>query len=513
MTTQTPIAARIPVLTATGLSKEYPGVKALDSARLALMPGSIHALLGENGAGKSTLVKILTGVHQADSGSLVMDGTERTFGKPIDAARAGIGVVHQERNVVPLFSVAENITLQDPPSKNGFVDRARQSSIVSEVLATLDLDIDPNRAVAELSVAQTQLVEIGKALALDTRVLILDEPTASLTENETARLFDVLRRLRDSGTAIVFVSHKLEEVFAICDTVTILRDGVVVVESEPLDHYKTRDIVDLMVGRTLAEKAVRTRSVNRTGIPRLEARGLSTDLGHSSIDFAVYPGEILGLYGLVGSGRSELARSILGISKITGGELLLDGRPIKIRNVGEALNRHKIGYVTEDRKGEGLFLDMTVRYNIAATIWRRLSGWFGVNSRAEATAASEAIANLSIKVSSDQQLVGQLSGGNQQKVSLSKWLVAKTDILIIDEPTVGVDVRTKEDFQELIMDLAEAGLTIILIDSDLPEMVTLADRISVVSEYRLVGTVENSKDYAVTSTTVMQTIHEASVPA
>ena len=494
------------ILIATELTKGYPGVKALAAARLTLQPGSIHALLGENGAGKSTLVKILTGVHSADSSTVLLDGEKMQFTHPLDAARAGIGVVHQERNVVPLFSVAENITLQDPPSRNGFIDRRRRSEIVREVLETLDFDVDAAKPVAELSVAHVQLVEIGKALALKFRMLILDEPTASLSENETHRLFDVLRRMRDGGTAIVFLSHKLEEVFALCDTMTV-------VESQPLKNYSQRDIVNLMVGRTLAERDVRVRSVDRAVTPKLQVRDVSTELGHEHINFDVYPGEILGFYGLVGAGRSELARSILGISKVTGGQILLDGQPITISSMGEALNRHRMGYVSENRKGEGLFLDMTVRYNIAATIWRRISGLLGVNRRLEAKAAHDAIDRLNIKVSSDQQLAGQLSGGNQQKLSLSKWLTAKTDVLIIDEPTVGVDVRTKEDFQELILDLADSGLTILLIDSDLPEMITLADRIAVVSEYRLVRIIENDKDYAHTSATVIHTIHESGVPA
>ena len=499
------------ILTVTGLTKEYPGVKALSDARLTLEKGSVHGLLGENGAGKSTLVKILTGVVAPDSGVLTVDGVQQRFHNPTDSVRAGIGAVHQERNVIPMFSVAENITLQNPPTRRGFVDEGRRAAVVQEVLSVLELDVDPNRLVSELSVAQVQLVEIGKALVLDSKVLILDEPTASLTDNETGRLFQVLRRLRDDGTAIVFVSHKLEEVFDICDTVTILRDGATVVASEPLSGYGQRDIVNLMVGRTLAERDVRLRTVDRSVQPKLSVRSLSTELGHEDISFDVYPGEILGLYGLVGAGRSELVRSILGLNKVTGGQVVLDGQEIAIGSVGEALHRYRIGYVTEDRKGEGLFLDMTVRYNVAATIWRRISSWFGVRPRLEASAAQEAIERLSIRVSSDQQLVGQLSGGNQQKVSLSKWLTAKADLLIIDEPTVGVDVRTKENFQEIILDLADSGVTIVLIDSDLPEMVVLADRIAIVHDYRVVDVVDNDKVYADTSRVVMGSIHEPGI--
>ncbi|MFZ4079424.1 MAG: sugar ABC transporter ATP-binding protein [Microbacteriaceae bacterium] len=498
-------------LTATGLTKSYPGVKALSDARLTLQAGSIHALLGENGAGKSTLVKILTGVHTADAGKISLEGKTVQFSNPVESARAGIGVVHQERNVVPLFSVAENITLQNPPQRFGFVDRAKREALVREVLNTLNLDIEPSTIVSELAVAQVQLVEIGKALALDSRVLILDEPTASLTENETVRLFEVLRRLRDDGAAIVFVSHKLEEVFALCDTVTVLRDGVTVVDAQPLTNFKPREIVNLMVGRELAERDIRMRNVDRSRTPRLQLTGVSTELGHRNIDLEVARGEILGLYGLVGAGRSELARSILGISRIIEGSVIIDGQAVAIKSVEDALNRYGMGYVTEDRKNEGLFLGMTVRYNVAATIWRRISGWLGVRSKEEMGLAAEAIADLSIKVSSDQQLVGQLSGGNQQKVSLGKWLVARTQILIIDEPTVGVDVRTKEDFQQIIMDLADSGVTILLIDSDMPEMITLADRIAVMNDYRLVGTIDNSKNYATMSSALIELIHSATV--
>lgn len=498
-------------LVATALTKEYPGVRALADARLTLKGGEVHGVLGENGAGKSTLVKILTGVVAPDSGVLTIDGVEQRFHNPTDSVRAGIGAVHQERNVIPLFSVAENITLQNPPSRKGFVDERRRSTVVRDVLSMLELDVDPDTLVSRLSVAQVQLVEIGKALVLNSGVLILDEPTASLTDNEARRLFQVLRRLRNGGTAIMFVSHKLEEVFDICDTVTILRDGVTVVESDPLSNHGQRDIVSLMVGRTLAERGVRLRNVDRSVQPKLAVRSLSTELGHDDITFDAYPGEILGLYGLVGAGRSELVRSILGLNSVTGGQIVLDGEEITISSVGEALHRYRIGYVTEDRKGEGLFLGMTVRYNIAATVWRKISGWLGVDRSLEARAAEEAIDRLDIKVSSDQQLVGQLSGGNQQKVSLSKWLAAKADLLIIDEPTVGVDVRTKENFQELILDLADSGVTILLIDSDLPEMVVLADRIAIVHDYRLVEVIDNDKVYADISRFVMNSIHEPGI--
>lgn len=496
-------------LKASGLVKDFPGVRALDAVNLTLRRGTIHALLGENGAGKSTLVKIITGVHQADSGELWIAGAACQFRSPLEAAHAGIGVVHQERNVVPAFTVLENITLQDPPRRLGIIDRVRQRSMATEALATLGVDIDLDARVGDLSVAQVQLVEIAKALAFSTQVLLLDEPTASLTGSEAEKLFEVLYTLRDQGTAIVFVSHKLEEVFAVCDTVTVLRDGVSVLESAVLHEYSLRQIVDLMVGRELAEQPVRHRTVDRSVTPALRMEQVYTLLGHRGVDLEVYPGEIHGLYGLVGAGRSELARCLLGLHPVTGGQIALNGIPVRIRSMEEALHRHRIGYVTEDRKEEGLFFEMPVRHNIAVTVWHRLSrGLRGISQRAEDDITSRHVDQLDIKVASNQQLVGTLSGGNQQKVSLAKWLAADSQLLIMDEPTVGVDVRTKADFHELILDLADRGLAIVLISSDLPEMISLADRISVMREYRIVGTIENSKDYPEMSQQIMNAIHE-----
>lgn len=501
------------LLRAEGLVKEFPGVRALGGVNLTLRAGSIHALLGENGAGKSTLVKILTGVYTADEGALTVFGEQQVFTSPLQASRAGIGVVHQERNVIPEFTVAENISLQDPPRRGGVIDRGRQRRIAQDALQALDVAIDPMAVVGELSVAQVQLVEIAKALAFRTRILLLDEPTASLTGSEAEKLFEVVRRLRDAGTAIVFVSHKLEEVYQICDTVTVLRDGVSVLEGAALSDYERKKVVDLMVGRELAERAARHRTVDMTATPALELRGVATELGHRDISLAVRPGEILGLYGLVGAGRSELLRSVLGLYPLTAGEVLVHGAPVHINSFRDALHRFRIGYVTEDRKEEGLFLDKSIRNNVSVTVWRRIARRFlGVTKRAEEGVAATYMDSLSIRASSADQLAGQLSGGNQQKVSLAKWLAAQTDILVIDEPTVGVDVRTKADFHELIMDLADSGIAIILISSDLPEMIAVADRVAVVSGYLVVGEMDNDKDYLRMSRQVMGAIHET-VPA
>jgi len=489
------------------VSKEFPGVLALNAVNLTLTGGTVHALLGENGAGKSTLIKIITGVYLADTGSMRVNGEEKSFNNPIESTEAGIAVVHQERNLIPEFSVEENITLHNPPLKLGVIDRAERTRLAKQALQTLGFEIDLNERVKNLSVAQMQLVEIAKALVTNAKIILLDEPTASITGSETKKLFDVVRKLKDQGTAVLFVSHKLEEVYEICDTVTVLRDGVSVLESKLLSEFKQGEIVDLMVGRHLAERKNVLRKIDRNKTPVIELKNLSTTLGHRSINLKLYPGEVLGMYGLVGAGRSELARSILGLHHVTAGEILLNGSAVKIKNFRDALHKFRIGYVTENRKEEGLFLDFPVRKNISVTILSKILQKLSViNPKKEDDIASKYVDRLGIKVVDNNQLALTLSGGNQQKVSVSKWLAAETKVLIIDEPTVGVDVRTKASFHELITQLADEGLSIILISSDLAEMVAVADRILVMRRYELVGDLDNSKDYQGMSRSIMNSI-------
>ena len=489
------------------VSKEFPGVLALNEVNLTLTGGTVHALLGENGAGKSTLIKIITGVYVADTGSMKVNGEEKSFNNPVESTEAGIAVVHQERNLIPEFSVEENITLHNPPLRFGVIDRAERTRLAKQALQTLGFEIDLNERVKNLSVAQMQLVEIAKALVTNAKIILLDEPTASITGSETTKLFDVVRKLKAQGTAVLFVSHKLEEVYEICDTVTVLRDGVSVLESQPLSDFKQGEIVDLMVGRHLAERKNVIRKIDRTKTPVIELKNLSTALGHKNINLSLYPGEVLGMYGLVGAGRSELARSILGLHAVTAGEIVLNGNQIKIKNFRDALHKFRIGYVTENRKEEGLFLDFPVRKNISVTILSKILQKLSIiNPKKEDDVASKYVDRLGIKVVDNNQLALTLSGGNQQKVSVSKWLAAETKILVIDEPTVGVDVRTKASFHELITQLADEGLSIILISSDLAEMVAIADRILVMRRYELVGDLDNSKDYQNMSRSIMNSI-------
>jgi ribose transport system ATP-binding protein len=495
------------MLTAEHLVKTFPGVRALDGATLRLVPGSVHALLGENGAGKSTLVKVLTGVYRPDAGRIVLDGAEQRFGGPLDAQRSGIGVVHQERNLIPAFSVAENIVLHHLPHRGGVLDRRTMRAEARRCLELLEVDLDPDTPVRELSVAQGQLIEIAKALSLESRVLLLDEPTASLTGDEADHLYAVVRRLRDAGRTVVLVSHKLEEVFAVADTVTVLRDGHSVAEARPLADFTQGQVVDLMVGRAYESVALAEREIDPQAPPALRLSGVSTALGHTDVSLSVRPGEILGLYGLVGAGRSELAKALLGLERITAGTVEVHGEPARIRTVGEALRRYRLGYVTENRKDEGLFLEQPVTRNVAVTVWRRLARAGLVPDRAERKLADTYVDRLGIRVSSPKQLAGQLSGGNQQKVSVAKWLAAECDILVVDEPTVGIDVRTKAAFHELIAGLAADGLALLLISSDLPEIVALADRIAVMSDLRIVGELPNDRDYPRMSRQIIRLIH------
>ncbi len=495
-----------------GITKSFPGVRALDGVALRLEAGSIHALLGENGAGKSTLIKIITGVHQPDAGDIRLDGHPVRFANPRGAIAAGVAVVHQERNLIPRFSVGENILL-DRIAAGTFapIDYGSIATEAQRWLRELGLDIDPREPVGRLSVARMQLVEIARALSLQSRVLLMDEPTASLTEHETVALFALLRRLAGQGVSIVFVSHKLEEVLDICDTVTVLRDGRNACDSREITGLGRAELVRLMIGRNERIPSVPSRGA--PGAPALELKGVATASGHRGIDLMIRHGEVVGLYGLVGAGRTELARAIIGRDRVTAGEVLVNGGTARIGSVGEALERYRIGYVSEDRKQEGLILDHSVLGNAGITLWSPLAralGW--LRDATVARTVLPVLRGLDVRTPSLRQLVGNLSGGNQQKVSLAKWLAAGVEILIVDEPTVGIDVRTKAYFHELILGLAAQGKAVLVISSDMPEIIMLADRIVVLDDFRIAGDVANDRDYDRMSHAIMERIHGQTVP-
>jgi ribose transport system ATP-binding protein len=493
-------------LTLESVGKGFPGVTALAGASFEIRAGEVLALLGENGAGKSTLIKIITGLYRPDSGRLLVDGQEVHFASPGDAITAGISCVHQERHLIPRFTVGENIMLDRPPARRGVLNFDLVHKEARKYLDMIDPSISTRTEVRRLSVAQMQIVEIAKALSLEANVLILDEPTASITGHEAEALFAILRRLKAEGKAIVFVSHKLEEVMSLCDRVTILRDGKVVVSGEPMANMTRGKIVQAMIGRE--DRTANIGDRTRSDVEVLDVRNLSTAHGHKNIKFTLHKGEILGLYGLVGAGRTELARALIGDLKITEGTVHLNGERVVIRDVSSAIRTHRIGYVSEDRKGEGLILAHPVRSNIGITIWRRISSRLGLlGQNNERKTVKPFATKLEVKTPSLEQRVGNLSGGNQQKVSLAKWLAAGVEILIIDEPTVGIDIGTKTAIHELIAEVTRDGRSILLISSDMPEMVTLADRIIVMHENRIVGEIENTRCYETISRQIMDFIH------
>ena len=489
------------------ITKSFPGVRALNEASLTLAGGEIHALMGENGAGKSTLIKIITGVYRADSGRLKLEDRDLVFSSPRDAIAAGIADVHQERNLIPHFSVAENILLERLPTRNGLVNFARAHSQTLQHLAKVGLDIDPATEVRRLSVAQMQMVEIAKALSHKANVLLLDEPTASLTEAEAATLFRLVRQLREAGTAILFVSHKLEEVLSLCDRVTVLRDGETTLMAAPVVGMTRGSLIEAMIGRPERPVVPRKRGP-QLDQPRLQTRALTTSYGHKAVDLTLHRGEILGLYGLVGAGRTELARALLGQGRIRSGQVLVDGAAVHMRSVRDAIKRLRIGYVSEDRKYEGVILDHPIRSNIAITVWDSIARALGMLTRNDEIALATPLAErLEIRAPNLEQRVGNLSGGNQQKVSLAKWLAADVDILIIDEPTVGIDIKAKSSIHELINELADRGMAILLISSDMPEMVAMADRILVMHAFALIDEFVNDRRYETASTRIMDAIH------
>ena len=490
-------------------NKSFPGVKALDKASFRLRKGSIHALLGENGAGKSTLIKIITGVHRQDSGTLFINGKEETLNNPNDATKFGISVVHQERNLIRRFSVGENLMLNNlPKTVLGLIDYDEIAIQSKKWLEIMDLDIDPNTVVSELTVAKMQLCEIAKALSLKAKILLLDEPTSSLSPKEAENLFSLLRKIvRDEGVSIVFVSHKLEEVFNICDDVTVLRDGQNACTSENIKNLDRKKLVRLMIGRD--EQIVKsTRKTDKIKDTVLALNKVKTELGHENINLELARSEIMGLYGLVGAGRTELVKCLIGLEKIIEGDVIINGKKTAIDSPKSALEKFKIGYISEDRKKEGLILIHNVLDNTSITVWSQIKKAAGlVTDGMIANKVDPYIRKLEVKTPSNYQIISNLSGGNQQKISVAKWLAAGTDILIIDEPTVGIDIKTKAYLHELILNLADNGTSIILISSDMPEMISLADRIVVMKDFKVNGIVENDRDYDVVSSQIMEFIH------
>ncbi len=476
-----------PILVMTGISKAYPGVQALQDVSFEVRRGEVHALVGENGAGKSTLMKILAGADTRDAGEVTLDGKPLGNLSPHEALGLGIGIIYQEFNLVPYLSAAENIFLGREPQGilPGFVDFRAMYSEAQRLLDDLDASFDARRPVASLSVAQQQMVEIAKATSQNVKVIAMDEPSATLTDHELAALNRLIRRLRDSGVGVIYISHRMEEIFALCDRVTVLRDGQRVGVRDVKDVSRD-EIIRMMVGRELTEAIPKVPAV--VGQPAVEMRNLTRKGALTDISLTVRYGEIVGLAGLVGAGRTELARVLFGADPFDSGEILLEGQPARITSPQDAIKK-RIGLVTEDRKQLGLILGMTVRENTTLANLDALTRFGFIQGGKEREVARKYIEDLRIRTPSEEQETRNLSGGNQQKVVLAKWLFTDSKVLIFDEPTRGIDVGAKSEIYQLMNRLVAQGVAILMISSELPEILGMADRIYVMHEGRIAGEV------------------------
>ena len=468
------------------VDKRFPGVHALKAVDFDLRPGEVHALMGENGAGKSTLMKCLSGVYQPDGGRILIDGAEVALPTPRAAQDLGIGIIHQELALMRDLTVAQNIWIgREPRLSFGRIDEARQNADAAAIFQAMNVAMDPRAPVSGLTIARQQMVEIAKALSYRSRVLIMDEPTAALNGNEIAELFTIIRKLRAEGVGIIYISHKMDEIRQISDRVTVMRDGAYVGTVEAADTPISK-IISMMVGRELTDDAVHIPDLSGADYA-LEVRGLNRKRDLRDISFSLKKGEILGFAGLMGAGRTELARAIFGAEPPEQGEILVHGRPVTIRTPSDAV-KAGIGYLSEDRKHFGLALGMDVRANIALASLPRYADRLGrIDEARLAGIARDYIVKLKIRTPDDRQQVRLLSGGNQQKVVIAKWLLRDCDILIFDEPTRGIDVGAKAEIYRLLNDLAASGKAIIVISSELPEVVRLSHRIAVMCEGRLTG--------------------------
>jgi len=479
------------VIALEGISKSFPGVKALTDVSFDVRAGEVHALLGENGAGKSTLIKVLSGVHRADAGTLRLDGAPTVFASPQEAQAAGIATIYQELLLFPELSVAENIFMgHAPKTRFGAIDWRAMRARARELLASLDIsDLDVTAPVGSLSVGNRQRVEITKALSMNARVLVMDEPTAALTSHDAERLFRIVRLLKERGVGVVYISHRLEEVFLLADRVTVLRDGAHVA-TRPVSAVGRDDLIHMMVGRRI--EALFPKIEVERGKIILELEKVSRPPTTHDVSLRLHVGEILGIAGLVGAGRSELAEVIFGVTPAASGTIRVDGRPVSIRSPRQA-KRLGIAYVPEDRGRQGLVRPMPIDANVSLASLSRVSRASFIDARAEDALAEESVKRFRIRASGIHQIVGKLSGGNQQKVGLAKWLATRPRILIMDEPTRGIDVGAKAEIHRLMSELAGQGLAILMISSELPEVLGMSDRILVMRGGRIVAEVGRSE--------------------
>lgn len=471
----------------TGITKSFSGNKVLKDVQFSLEKGEIHALMGENGAGKSTMMKILTGIYERDAGEVKVRGESVHYKSPKESERAGIAVIHQELNILPYLSIAENLFLGKEKTfgKSGILKTKEMNQKASEILKSLDMHDDVRTEAGNLSVGKQQIIEIAKAISSNAEVIIMDEPTAALTDREIESLFETIRKLQETGVSFVYISHRMEEIFSLCDRITILRDGEYV-GTKVIKETDFDEIVHMMVGRVLGERFPE-RDVD-IGAVKLAAKGLTREGIFEDVSFEVRKGEVVAFAGLMGAGRTEVVQALFGYRKLTAGEIMLDGKAIMIHNPLQA-KKLGFGYVTEDRKTEGLIVDFSVQDNLNLTNFDKVARNGVMKNHEVKKLYQSMVERLGIRLSGPTQTAKSLSGGNQQKVVIAKWLGIEPEVLILDEPTRGVDVGAKKEIYSIINELAERGVAIIMVSSELPEVIGMADRVLVMHEGRLTGEV------------------------
>lgn len=471
------------ILSARNLGKRFPGVKALEGVNVDVEAGTVHALMGENGAGKSTLGKILAGLYAPDEGEILLDGAPAHFHGPQDAVAAGISIVHQELLFAENLTVADNLSLGDLPNRGLWIDEGRMRERAREWLAAIGADIDPDAILGSLPVSKQQLVQIAGAAGRGARVLIFDEPTSSLSRSETERLLDLIREFKKNGVTCLYVSHRLEEIFAVCDRITVLRDGQVV-DTVPIQGLTRDDLVQMMIGRKV-EEAVASEITN-CGDELLRVEGLTSPGKFRDVSFSVKAGEILGLGGLVGAGRTEVLEALFGLDRDAAGSIFVKGQPIAMAGPEQAM-KQGLGLVPEDRKRHGLVLGLSSKENVSLPSLDRVASFTWIRRREERDLAQKYFSRMRVKAPSIETVAAGLSGGNQQKLVIAKWLAAQSEILLVDEPTRGVDVGAKAEIHGLLRELAAQGKAVVMVSSDLPELLALSTRILIMREGKLVG--------------------------
>ena len=475
------------VLQAKSISKTFGGIKALDNVNLDVFEGKVNAIVGENGAGKSTLMNVLTGIYQDYDGQIILDGRKVTFANPKEAQNNGIAIIHQELNLIPYLSVAENVFLgREFVNRLGLIDYKKMYGETKKLLERLDLHVNPRTKISNLRIGQQQIVEIAHALSMDARIVIMDEPTSAISEHEVKVLFDLIRSLKTQGVAAVYITHKLDELFQIADSVAVLRDGKLV-GSSSIEDVTHDDIVRMMVGRDVKDFFVKADVTKSKEVLNVRDMCLEHPRRHGDyvvdhVSFAVKAGEILGLFGLMGAGRTELLETIFGLHpKISSGHIFINYREVKVNSPNDAINLG-MAFITEDRKLEGLVLQMSVAKSISLASLEQTERFGFLNSTLENQLAQSYVERLRIKTQSLKQVVENLSGGNQQKVIIAKWLATNPQVILLDEPTRGIDVNAKNEIYKLISELAQAGIAIVIVSSELPEIMAIADGIIVLSE-------------------------------